>query len=245
MAKLNQIVAIEKGIKSRACAEISDLYKTVQKNELFNGFNRTYEPLNDGSESLPDEKVKVKYSVEEIVNRITEVQTELFDITYRKDATNCEALADVYIEDELVLEEIPVTNLLFMEKQLVDLRTFISNLPVLDDADDWTADINSGLYKSDIVRTHRNKKVDKPVVLYDATPHHPAQTAMVTEDVLVGYWKNQKVSGAIPKNRKQELLLRVEKLLKAVKCAREEGNSREEVSNKNVGSKILGYIFGK
>lgn len=245
MAKLNQIVAIEKGIKSRACAEISELYKTVQKNELFVGFNRTYETLNDGEEVLPDEKVKVKYTIKDVVDRISVVQEELFDITYRKDATNCLAKADVVVDEEVVLEGIPATNLLFIEKQLVDLRTFISSLPVLDDSDDWTADVNSGLYKSEVVRTHRNKKVNKPIVLYDATDKHPAQTQMVTEDVLVGYWKNQKVSGAVPKNKKQELLSRVEQLLKAVKIAREEANSKEEVSKYDVGSRILNFIFGK
>lgn len=245
MAKLNQIIAIEKGIKSRVCSEVSELYKTIQKNELFVGFNRTYEPLNDGEETLPEEKVKVKYNVKDVVDRITEVQTELFDITYRKDATNCLAKANVVIDDKVILEGIPATNLLFMEKQLVDLRTFISNLPVLDEADDWKEDANSNLYKSEATKTHRNKKISKPIVLYPATPEHPAQTQMVTEDVLAGYWKSQKISGAIPKPKKLELLSRVETLLKAVKIAREEANSIEEVSKYDVGDRLLTYIFGK
>ena len=43
MAKLNQIIAIEKGIKSKSHSEISELYKLVQKPALFNGFSKSYQ----------------------------------------------------------------------------------------------------------------------------------------------------------------------------------------------------------
>ncbi len=41
MSKLNQIIAIEKGIKSRVYAGLTDLNKIVQKGELFNGFQKS------------------------------------------------------------------------------------------------------------------------------------------------------------------------------------------------------------
>ncbi|MDQ3812829.1 MAG: hypothetical protein M3347_02630 [Armatimonadota bacterium] len=39
--KLNQVVAIEKGVKSRVYGEVTELHKTSQKPELFNGFIKT------------------------------------------------------------------------------------------------------------------------------------------------------------------------------------------------------------
>ncbi len=39
MAKLNQIIAIEKGIKSKAYAHVTELHKACQKPDLFNGFS--------------------------------------------------------------------------------------------------------------------------------------------------------------------------------------------------------------
>ena len=43
MAKLNQIIAIEKGIKSRVYGDLTELNKAIQKPDLFNGFQKTYQ----------------------------------------------------------------------------------------------------------------------------------------------------------------------------------------------------------
>jgi len=42
MTKLNQVIAVEKGVKSRDHSEVSALYKLAQKPELFNGANRVF-----------------------------------------------------------------------------------------------------------------------------------------------------------------------------------------------------------
>lgn len=132
-----------------------------------------------------------------------------------------------------------------MEKQITDIRTFINNLPILDSADNWSMDKNIGLYKTDTVQTHRTKKTSKAIVLYPATPEHPAQTQLITEDVIAGHWAMVKQSGAIPLPEKQKLLQRVEKLLQAIKEAREEANGIEEVTAPEVGKAVFNYILGE
>ncbi len=47
MARLNQIIAIEKGIKSRAYAELTELHKAAQKPDLFHGFVKTYQKRDE------------------------------------------------------------------------------------------------------------------------------------------------------------------------------------------------------
>jgi hypothetical protein len=101
----------------------------------------------------------------------------------------------------------------------------------------------SGIYKSNPVTTQRTAKEQKPIVLYDATPEHPAQTQLITRDVLVGHWNTVELSGAIPMVVKEKLLKKVEKLLRAVKSAREKGNSTS-VSKVEVGRKLLDFVFG-
>jgi hypothetical protein len=137
-----------------------------------------------------------------------------------------------------------VSFLLFLEKQLTDIRTFVGNLPVLDPAESWSEDKNSGLYRTEPTSTHRTKKVQKPIVLYPATPEHPAQTQIITEDVIVGFWSQVKQSGAIPRPQKLIILDRVERLLKAVKEAREAANIQEEVKTPDIGAAIFGYLLG-
>jgi len=51
-----------------------------------------------------------------------------------------------------------------------------------------------------------------------------------------------KFSGALPAQRVNELVDRVERLQEAVKFAREEANSLE-VEDVKVGEKILGFLF--
>ena len=243
MAKLNQIIAIEKGIKARAYSEISELHKAIQKPELFNGFSKTYQKKDEDGEDLPPEKKRVQFVATEVLRSVERSSTELMDVTARKDWTNCVAVADVVIDGKTLIHGAPVSYLLFLEKQLTDLRTFAANLPILDESDNWTKDVNSGLYKADETKTHRTKKVQKPIVLYNATPEHPAQTQMITEDVIAGFWTQVKQSGAMPKPERQALGERIEKLLRAVKEARETANIHDESETPNVGAAIFGYLL--
>jgi hypothetical protein len=245
MAKLNQVIAIEKGIKSRTYGELTELNKAVQKPELFNGFSKTYEKKEEADETLPAESKRVQFTAPEVLRSAERLMSELINTTARKDYTNCAAAADVLVDGEPIMKNAPVSFLLFMEKQLTDLRTFIGNLPVLDSAEDWNKDPNSGLYKTRDIQTHRTKKVVKPIVLYPATEQHPAQTQLISEDVIAGFWNHVKHSGAMPLPEKQKKLAKVEKLLQAIKQAREEANGQEEVNTPEVGKAVFNYILGE
>jgi hypothetical protein len=64
MTKLNQVIAIEKGTKSRVYSNISEVYKAVQKSELFNGFTRRWRKLKEDVEDRPEEKKRVQFRAE-------------------------------------------------------------------------------------------------------------------------------------------------------------------------------------
>lgn len=243
MAKLNQIIAIEKGIKSKAYSDMSELYKLAQKPELFNGMSKVYEKKDESSEDLPAEKNRVQYTVVDTLKAVERGLTELIDITARKDFTNCEAKADVVVNGKVLVTKAPVSFLLFLEKQLTDLRTFASKLPVLDEAYSWTLDQDAQLYKSEVVKTHRTKKVQKAIVLYPHSTEHPAQTQLITEDNLVGYWNQIKMSGAISALDKGQLVDRIDILLNSVKEARELANVQDEVTVQAVAGNIFDFLL--
>jgi len=243
VTKLNQVIAIEKGVKGRHASEIGEVYKLAQKPALFNGQTRTYLKLKEDGEDLPQERQIVQVASSDILRRVQRSSTELVDLEYVKDKTNCIAKATVVVEGVTVVADAPVSYLLFLEKQLTDLKTFIASIPALDNAEEWEKDPHSGLYKSKETKTHRTKKVQRPIVKYDATEHHPAQTEMITDDVLVGHWATVKQSGAMPVTERNAMVERVEKLLNAVKEAREEANMHEAVATAHVGQKIFGYVL--
>jgi len=240
--KLNQVLAIEKGVKSRAQGIITQAYHKIQKNMLLNGLFKTYNPLDEDGVQLPPERQRVQVVAKDILKDVRKGLTELFDITAQKDFANCDAKADLVVGATTIAKDVPVTYLLFLEKQLTDLRTLISKIPVLDSAEDWSFDEATGVFKSAPVKTTRTSKVAKPIVLYDATEEHPAQTQLVTIDEVVGNWTTIKQSGALPIRTKEDLLEKLQRLIEATKFARETANSIQ-ADEVNVGEAVFGYLF--
>lgn len=245
MTKLNQIVAVEKGVKSDAQRRFTDAHREVGKQPLLSGISRTYQPRDDDGDPLPPESTKVQVTCEDVLTGVSAILTRLFDVTLTKDVANCTACANVVIGGQALLTDVPVTYLLFLEKQLTDLHTFVAKLPVLDPAEDWedAVDPVSGCWKTRPVRTVRSKKVPRNHVLSEATKEHPAQVQVYHEDVPVGDWTTVKFSGALPATRVQEILERVTTLAEAVKFAREEANGTE-VSDQHAGEAVFRYLFG-
>jgi hypothetical protein len=244
VAKLNQIIAVEKGVKSKSFADITAAHHQVQKPALLSGISRTYQPKDEEGEQLPPESTRVQVKAEDALRDMAGSLTRLFDVTATKDHANCSARADVSVDGRAVLTDVPVTYLLFLEKQLADLHTFVKKLPVLDAAESWSLDPSTDWWKTDAVRTIRTKKVPRNHVKAEATEKHPAQVEVYYEDVPVGYWTTVKFSGALPARRVNELVERVEKLQQAVKFAREEANG-VEVTDRRVGDAVFGYLFGR
>lgn len=243
MAQLHHLIALETGIKPQRYAEITDLHKLCQKPGLFNGFTKTYQKREEEGEELPSETLKVQQIVAEVLAKARTAYQDWWTITARKEWANAQAKADVMVGAQTLIADVPVTFLLFLEKQLTDLRTFVSKLPTLDSTEDWHADPNTGWYRTGMVATHRTKKVQRALVLHAPTVEHPAQTQLITEDIVAGYWQLIKYSAALSLPERQRLAERVETLLRAVKTAREEANSTQESPVPPIAEALLDYLF--
>ncbi|MFD6531378.1 hypothetical protein [Streptomyces sp. NPDC060184] len=243
MAKLNQIIAVEKGVKSKAHQDLTAAHHGLQKPGLLAGLSRTYQPKDEEGEQLPPESTLVQVKAEDVLRDTATALTRLFDVTATKDWANCAARADVTVDGRVLVADAPVSYLLFLEKQLTDIGTFVRKLPVLDASEAWAQDPSTDAWKTEPVRTLRTKKVPRNHVKAEATEKHPAQVEVYYEDVPIGYWTTVKFSGALPARRVRELTERVEKLQQAVKYAREEANATE-ASDQRVGDAVFGYLFG-
>lgn len=240
--KLCQIIAIEKGVKNKSNVELTQAYHAIQKPALFAGIARQYRPKDEEGEKLPSENGKVQVQAEDMLKRAAEISTTLYDIVSTKDKANQKATADVLLDGSPILTGVPVSTLLFLEKQLIDLATVVKSIPTLDAAEDWKFDPTVNAYASSPSETTRTKKIPRNHVKAEATDKHPAQVETFMEDVIVGTWKTVKFSGALPAVRVQVLLDRISKLQTAVKYAREEANSIE-VSEVRIGSQLFNYLL--
>jgi len=242
--KLNQIIAIEKGIKAKTQADVDAVFKLVQKPSATDGFVKTYKKKAEDEEDVPPSHQNVQISASKALQAIADRWVELFDVTAQKDFANCNARATVKVNDKPLLVDVPVTYLLFLEKQLTDLYTIVSKLPVLDPAEVWTLDSNSELYRTAPTLTTRTKKVQRGLVLHPPTVEHPAQTQLITEDVSVGTYEQVRYSGAMPNSERQIILARIVEAQNAVKAAREEANMID-APRLSLGAAIFDFITGK
>jgi hypothetical protein len=244
MVKLNAVIAIEKDVKNHAHKIGSAAYHLAQKPAVFEGIYKTYRPKEEGDD-LPPERKHAQYKVHALLEEVQEAHAQLIDVTIQKDLANASAKADLVVEGHVIYKGIPVTTLLFLEKQLTDYRSFVSALPVLDIAEEWVEDKNDAhFYRSAIVATHRTKKVQKGLTLYHATEHHPAQTAIITEDIIAGHWETEKVSGAIPKKRKDRMVKRIDLMILAVKTTREEANDTDAGARPKLAHALHSFLNG-
>ncbi|WP_339732060.1 hypothetical protein [uncultured Gimesia sp.] len=242
MSKLNQIIAVANGKKTKTTREITESYKKVQKSALFEGITRTYQPIDDDGETFPPEKKNIQYSVPKAIEEVSKSLAGLFDTVATQDWANTQAKADIVVDDQTILTDVPVTYMLFLEKQLQDIQTFVSSLPVLDPAENWQWSDAANCYGSEVTQTNKTKKVLRNHVKAEATEHHPAQVETYSEDVVVGKWNTIKFSGAVPATEKNATLQRVGRLIDAVKFARETANMTE-VTSVDVSRPIFDYLF--
>lgn len=242
--RLNQVLAVERNVKSRVHSELTELHKASQKASLFEGFSRSYSKLNDQQEEQQPEKQLVQKRGSDVLKQMSRLLSEQLDVILTKDSANQNAKADIVVGGKVLAKDVPATTLLALEKQLNDVNTFVEKLPVLDPAHHWSFDEPLGLWQSERQVTSRTKKVQKSLVLLVPTEKHPGQAQMITEDEIVGTWTNVKQSGAIKAVDKEAMLERIQKLQKAVKFAREAANT-VDAPDRSMGEGLFDFILNR
>jgi hypothetical protein len=246
VTKLNQIVAIVKTTKETTNKLTAPLFQSMNVLGLFAGQTATYRTAIEEGQMYPPNEQRVQLTVPTLIDSFRRPTERLLDVISTAETTNTHAFGDIVVDGVAVAEQVPVTFLMQLEKYLErEVRGFINNMPVLDPALDWSRSPAErvGVWETESFETAKTKKVQTPLVLYPATDKHPAQTQLITEDIVEGYWSKKAFSGALPASEKAALQERVEKLIEAVKKAREQANDIE-VTDAPVGGALMAYVFG-
>jgi len=244
--RLHQILALEKTAKATTEGAVTRAYHDAQKTALFNGLTRVYTASDaDDQERLPPERKMVQLTAAEVLGRAAQAWTRQANVVATKDATNQTAKASVMLGGQVLVADVPVSTLLYLEKMLVNVAEMVKKMPVLDPEVEWgtAPDAATGQWKSKPEQTVRTRKVPKAFVKAPATDKHPAQVDVFTEDVIVGTWQKTLFSGALPAARKADMLSRVQEVQEAVKVAREYANQAVVVPGA-VGEPIFDFVLG-
>lgn len=243
MPKLNQIIAIVNGEKTKAQTLLTSAHRGWHKDRI-TGLNRVYQPSIEDGEQFPPEQKQVQLRVRDALNEVREKMANFFNVVATQEYANCTAKADVQIDGKTIIPGVPISMLLFLEKQLTDLRTFISNIPTLPTDQVWKFDDGKNCYVTDPVQSVKTQKVPTNFIKFMPTEHQPGQSEIINVDKTIGHWTTIHMSGAMPEKDRDDMLDRVEILQTAVKMAREEANSVQVVEQKQIGKQVFDFVIG-
>lgn len=242
------LLAIETSIRATAKRAETDAYHRFQKPALLAGYSKTYEARNAEATEWdvpPNEGVLVQVDAEDVVRDVAREMAKWFNITATRDLTNSRAVADIEVDGTVLLEKVPIAYLMFLERVLVDLMTFVSKLPVLDPAESWQRTEGSTVWASTPVVSQRTEKIPHNHVIARATDKFAEQVQVYYTDDPVGKWTRIKFSGALPAQRVADMVGRVRALQESVKLARDEANRTPVVTDlQESGSKVFEYVLG-
>lgn len=243
MGKLHEILAVESDLKAAAIRATKKIVALFGMPDRFLGRIRRYRPLDDEGIKLPDERQELSTTVVAELERFALEYGQWMDAAIQKECTNVKTCADVEAAGKTVIDSLPAPALLNLEARLAEIRKVYNAIPTSDDAEKWELDNQRGCYVSVPRETMRTEKTIDKVVLYDATPEHPAQVQAFNRDIPVGTWTITLFSGALSPMEKWAYLARIDVLIRATKKARQRANNID-ASNRKVASALFDFING-
>ena len=243
MGKLHELLAVEPDLTGQANKVLAETLHVFSKGEFVQGMKKKHEVIVEGEDDFEPEAKEMVTTVPDRLKYTLESQARLIDASVSKEVTNTEAAADIIIDGAVVIN-LPATALLNLENKFKALREVVEKAPTLDAATKWIPEATQkNVFRSPEETKYRTRKIEDYRVIVPPTDKHPAQIAQTTVDRRVGKWITVYFSGAISSVQKSKWLAGLDKVLMAVKQARQRANCAE-VKETKVAQLLFAKAFG-
>lgn len=248
MAKIHELLAVDKNLKGQATKNRLDLQNTFEKKRThFSEKLITFTPIEEGASPETTEQLAIQTTVAQEIAWISGFLAKAIDSSYAIDLANVEAKGDIVLEDgSTLISGVPATALLQLEKRMKEVHDLVKVIPTLDPSKGFKTapDREKGIFAARDVFKDRTQKKDVYITITPATDKFPAQVAKETNDIKVGTIREQEWSSLITPATKADLLTRTEELIRAIEKARSRANNTEIDAKANkIGGELLDYIF--
>ena len=247
MTQLHELLAVHKNLENQVAKTSGELADTFEKKQQ--RFGETVivtEWKEEGKAPSTVVQASLQTTVGEELKWISKFFVKAMDVATQIDAANQKASASITLDDgRTIASDVPVTTLLELEKRLTTLQELFAKIPTLDPTQAFEIDPTfrkPGVYKSREVIKPKTAKIDKALVLYEATKEHPAQVKEKTYDVEIGQTRTIEWSGMITPAEKAGIHARVDEMIRAVKKARAVANAVEVDQTRKIGAAIMDYL---
>ena len=248
MTKLHELLASEKTPNSAWNQLYEDTMKKFKNQaHFFEGHTKSLAMIEDslGNKAIEDqakEEKPVTTTVYQTLNYALDFFVKAEDVQFQKNLTNCKARGTIYWNGQVLIENVPVDELLGLESRLSKLRQLFQEIPTVDATKYWRHDSQLGCWVSAYPEeTTKTEKQIIPVTLKEATKEHPAQVQPVQKDIVVGKFTTVRRSGSATALQKATLLKNLDDLIVEVKKARMRANE-VEVENVKIGDLIKNIL---
>jgi hypothetical protein len=220
------------------------------KDQHVTGLSRTFTPDDEEKRLLQknaEEYRAVPLKVMEQLASDAAISARALDWALTQDVANCAAKADVVVNGEALLAQVPISHLLHLEKVFSEYKAVIlTRLPVLDPAKEWTWDPDRRVWKSRPEHTGAFVKQSKALVLHPGTDKHAPQAVPDPNplETHIGAWETVIQSGAVSEEQKRQLLARADVLIAALKEAIAVAD-HSPTSKLTEGDKLYGFLLGQ
>lgn len=251
MTQLHSIIAAAPTAKTHLSQTMKSHLQQLGQVRMVAGLSENYEPVVESPGNEPEAATKpVQARSWDAVQDVRARFLQCVDLMLRQDKANAEAKADIKVkvgeEEQLISANVPVTHLLWLEKRLQELESFVRDLPELPtDVGGWALDTHQGVYRSPAKKRYRTRKVEKPLIVVEASDKFPAQAKTVIEDEVIGTITRVDESGAVPHSWKRARLDRIVQLREAVVAARVQANSMEVSQRDSHGGALFDFVFNE
>ncbi len=250
---LHEILAVEQEVKAKAERARNQLIETFRSKQThFTGIRRTFRPFSvdeksgeSGGERLEAETRLAKTVHEELTAVLREVG-QAVDLGFQLDEANTRARADIVVDGEVLIADVPATFLLQLERRLKEVRAVFKEAPTYDPVRLWSVDPSADkkhVLRAEPVTTIRKQRSRKYNVMVEATKEHPAQVDVVEVDEPVGEIRSYEWTGMLSVGKKSALLEQVDRLLSAVKQARSRANTVEVDRTKKMAKALADFLL--
>ena len=243
---LHELLAVEGDLEGAHKKILAETIKTFGKAEHFLGIHKKVVMFVDDGIEHPEGNKAIDTTVQEKLDYMQKTEVRYFNALLQKEATNQTAKADLVVDGKVICSDLPATFLLGMETRLKHLRGAYEAIPTLSPGTVWEHDTKKGLGIFRAAHVDEKFKTEtkvEPVVLYEATKEHPAQVKEMSITKNVGKHVSTHWSSMISPAEKSEKLGRIDKLIRAVKKARQKANTAEVVK-RTVGAQLFDFING-
>lgn len=235
--KLHEVLAAEKTVIAARTKLLEETRNKFSKPEnFFSGHATTLKSTEDTTgkpqllamEREGSSQKAVPTNVKDTMEYFLKFWGKAEDLLYQKNLSNQSANADVYFRGAVLLENVPIDELMGLETRLTELRGLFTLIPTRDASKEWVPDENkgAGFYKTPApdVSSKTAKTIDF-ITLAPATDKHPAQVKEFSKDIIVGSIEKVYFTGAATAAQKAELLDVTDELIVEVRQARQRANA--------------------